>query len=264
MTQNIFVSYSHRDAELVSPVVKLLRLNTPLVFHDTDSIPTGKKWREQVSHALDQAHLVVLFWCAHSSRSDEVENEYRSALQLHKDILPVLLDDTPLPAALGEFQWIDFRSVVRPSHEKEVLDFNNPAQKIKTRNRWAVARASLATAAVFATAASVGLYRWMGIEERAETPAEAPGSQTPPPDPSTIDLRLDEALLWPVLIAIIAVLAIAAWVAVRRKSRREAAEDLREIVVNRARELPEWQGRMAQELELEILRRAPPAQTNKP
>lgn len=113
---NIFLSYSHRDSPLVGAVVKLLRLNTPAVFYDSDSIQPGEKWREQVDGALAQAQLIVLFWCAHARGSEEVRKEYGAALELRKKILPVLLDGTPLPSALREFQWIDFRSVARPNH----------------------------------------------------------------------------------------------------------------------------------------------------
>ncbi len=35
---NIFVSYSHADAALVGPVVKLLGVNKSLVFQDVDGI----------------------------------------------------------------------------------------------------------------------------------------------------------------------------------------------------------------------------------
>jgi TIR domain-containing protein len=106
----IFVSYSSMDRYLVSPVVALLRLNeSTLVFHDVDSLRLGKHWRTQVEDALTKAHLLILFWCVHSSKSDEVQAEYQLAIQSQKDVLPVLLDDTPLPDALAAYQWIDFR-----------------------------------------------------------------------------------------------------------------------------------------------------------
>jgi len=44
---NVFVSYSHADASLVTPVVRLLRVNQSLVFQDADGIAPGTKWREE-------------------------------------------------------------------------------------------------------------------------------------------------------------------------------------------------------------------------
>jgi TIR domain len=94
-------------------IVKLLRVNKALVFQDLDSIELGKRWREQAGRTLAEAHLVVSFWCVHSSHSSKVESEYKSALERGKDLLPVLLDATPLPVDLTEFQWIDFRRRTR-------------------------------------------------------------------------------------------------------------------------------------------------------
>src|SRR5215467_12912563 len=74
---NVFVSYSHADASLVAPVVKLLRVNKSLVFQDIDDIQPGKRWRSEIAKTLDA---------------------------------------TPLPPELGEFQWIDFRGTVGANH----------------------------------------------------------------------------------------------------------------------------------------------------
>src|SRR5262245_48912246 len=126
MAVSVFVSYSHNDVALVTPIVKLLRLNRSLVFQDTDSIELGKKWREQAGRALADARLVVLFWCVHWSHSSEVASEYKSALNTGKDLLPVLLDATPLPAELSEFQWIDFRGTVGANHAGGVTTSAEP------------------------------------------------------------------------------------------------------------------------------------------
>ena len=41
MALSIFVSYNHRDAGLVKPVVGLLRATKDLVFQDVTEIQTG-------------------------------------------------------------------------------------------------------------------------------------------------------------------------------------------------------------------------------
>lgn len=46
---HVFVSYSHADASLVAPVVKLLRVNQSLVFQDVDSSDPGKRWRGEIA-----------------------------------------------------------------------------------------------------------------------------------------------------------------------------------------------------------------------
>jgi hypothetical protein len=113
---SIFVSYSHEDAALVTPVVRLLRATEGLVFQDSDSIGPGKRWRQELDAALVGADLIVVFWCRHSSRSAEVRREYAAAITAGKNVLPVLLDSTPVPENLSEFQWVDFRELAGDGH----------------------------------------------------------------------------------------------------------------------------------------------------
>jgi len=115
MAEPVFVSYSRKDARLIKPVVALLRARDS-IFLDLDGIKPGKKWRMQLDEALRAAELVVLFWCRHSVRSKEVQKEYEFALSTGKNVLPVLLDSTPMPESLREFQWVDFRELARSRH----------------------------------------------------------------------------------------------------------------------------------------------------
>ncbi len=110
---SVFVSYSHHDRELISDVVRFLKALKHLVFLDFDDIEAGRKWRPQVESSLEHARLVVVFWCIHSRASHEVRKEYRAAIDANKDLVPVLLDETPLPDDLGEFHGVDLRDVVR-------------------------------------------------------------------------------------------------------------------------------------------------------
>jgi len=118
-TFEIFASYSHHDVATVKPMVELLRTAGPAVFRDENSIRPGKKWPVVVSTAIGGCRLMYLFWCSHSAASIEVRKEYEQALDLKKDIVPVLLDKTPLPPRLSEFQWIDLRDALG-NHEETV------------------------------------------------------------------------------------------------------------------------------------------------
>lgn len=107
----IFVSYSRKDAAIVTPLVQMLRLGGSGVFRDIDHIPPGVKWRAVLIEAVDSCELLVLFWCCHSSTSAEVEKEYTQAVKAGKLLTPVLLDETPLNAALAEYQVINMRGL---------------------------------------------------------------------------------------------------------------------------------------------------------
>ena len=121
MPPNIFVSYSHADTSLVVPIVALLRVSKAFVFLDSDSIPSGKRWRDELGTAIYEASVVVVFWCHHAKTSREVEKEFKAAIALGKDVLPLLLDETPLPTDLADFQYIDFREIFDSGHALKPL-----------------------------------------------------------------------------------------------------------------------------------------------
>ena len=112
MKYSVFISYSHEDGASVAPVVKLIQaVRGDLVFQDTVNLIPGKKWATQIQEALNQSHMVILFWCRHSMSSEYVKKEWQSAISQNKDILPILLDDTKLIPPLSDYQWIDFRNI---------------------------------------------------------------------------------------------------------------------------------------------------------
>ena len=115
---NIFVSYSPADNELVSAIVSLLcASNSALVYCDADSIRRSGRWREELEAAISEANVVLVFWCHHSNTSYEVRKEFALALEQGKNVLPLLLDGTPLPSRLAGRRNIDFRARVGGIHE---------------------------------------------------------------------------------------------------------------------------------------------------
>ena len=107
--RKVFASYSDRDRAMIRPVVQLLRTARGWVFFAPDSIPAGSRWEKQLRRAVRRCRLMVVFWCRHSSDSEWVVQEYTLAIGLKKKVVPVLLDNTPVPEALEVFQGIDFR-----------------------------------------------------------------------------------------------------------------------------------------------------------
>ena len=116
MEFRVFISYSRKDLHLIEPVVDLLRATRDMVFHDVDTIRPGKRWRAELDEALVDTNLLVVFWCRHAAGSKYVREEYEAAMAKGKDVLPLLIDDTPLPPSLADFQFIDFRTSIGSSH----------------------------------------------------------------------------------------------------------------------------------------------------
>jgi len=272
---NVFVSYSHADASLVDPVVKLLRVNKSLVFQDTDGIAPGKKWRGEIAKALNDCHLVVLFWCDHACQSQEVSKEWKSAVDQEKDILPLLLDATPLPPELCEFQWIDFRNTVGQNHslitspssrtETEVLLQPGAAPKKTVPGPSRAAPKSFrsiltAVFAVFVVLSGVLLYLSLesGLKPTVHPnasvkpipvppppiPVPSPPSPIPVPPPPTGILADNTSFL---LGAIIVLIIFLVWI--RQRSKSLKSPEIPESFPDGIEQL------MAKELEMEILRR---------
>ncbi len=247
---NVFVSYSHADESLVAPVVKLLRVNKSLVFQDIDGIQPGKRWRSEIARGLAESHLVVVFWCDHASRSGEVSKEWKAAIEQEKDLLPLLLDATPLPPELGEFQWIDFRGTVGPNHSSIVSSPNavraSAPPSVKS-GRW-LSFAGLA--AVFVAAVALSLFTLDAPHLPTPSPTPGPPVPTPLPSPThpeVFDLLLSKNILLP-LALLLAVAACLAWFLRRRSERGRLIERAKP----HSREL---ERRIASEIETEILRR---------
>jgi hypothetical protein len=233
----VFVSYSHSDESLVTPVVRLLRVNESLVFQDADRIPPGKRWRDEIAKALAESNLVVVFWCRHASHSSEVSHEWRAALEQEKDLLPLLLDATPLPAELAVFQWIDFRGTVGATHsaldsrarEFEPAAAPPPMAAPRRRAVWYVPVGVMAAAAVVLVFSAI-----LPIEQGADTGTAAP--------------ELVHAIPWILIVMLVGALGAFLFWWRHRRARRRRTETL-------SPPPGEIERRIALELEAAIIRR---------
>jgi hypothetical protein len=99
----IFFCYSRSHRKTIHRLASFLNLVTP-VFLDAKNISPGTKWRDEIDGEIKYCTLFYLFWCKHSSCSDEVRREYKVALHEKKTIIPILLDETGLPAEIEEIQ----------------------------------------------------------------------------------------------------------------------------------------------------------------
>jgi hypothetical protein len=231
---NVFVSYSHADASLVGPIVKLLRVNNSFVFQDIDHIRPGKKWRSEIERALNDAHLVVVFWCDHASKSMEVSNEWREAIKQEKDLLPLLLDETPLPAELGEFQWIDFRGTVGMNHGSIEPPPPRPQLSAPVKSHWF---SLMGFATILIATLGLSLFTW-NLPNNVPQPIPPSGNLPPPPPPvAESAYSSDLFLIASVTFAIVASLL---WlIKLRSKSRRVIETDtpstdkVQQLIANR-------------------------------
>lgn len=115
---NIFVSYSPADIDLVGAIIAVLGANNrSLSYCDADSMRTSGRWQRDLGPAISESSVVLLFWCHHSLTSYEVRKEFTLALEQGKEVIPLLLDSTPLPSRLASLGCIDFRDRALGIHE---------------------------------------------------------------------------------------------------------------------------------------------------
>ncbi len=104
---DVFVSYTREDAGRVEPLVAYLRANGCAVWWDRDIAP-GTAFEAEIEQAIVAAACVVIAITAHSANSDWVRAE-AAAGQQHNKLIPVLLDDVPVPLSLRAMQVADLR-----------------------------------------------------------------------------------------------------------------------------------------------------------
>jgi len=118
----LVLSYSRVDRALIHLVVVFLkswlREIDPIVFWDRD-LENGPYWRQEFRRVIHAAPQLFVFWCSHASESAQVRSEFQYALTHGKRVVPVLLDDTPLPPELAGSQSIDLRRAVRHKPEDD-------------------------------------------------------------------------------------------------------------------------------------------------
>ena len=131
VADQLFVSYSHADAALIDPILKLLRFGNR-VFSDHEIEP-GQRWREAIERAITESSSVVVLWCCHSAVSQEVEHEITFAVASAKPLVPILLCPAPVGSALNEFQWIDASSIMK--HMCRCVDVGTPPGPVTWRRR---------------------------------------------------------------------------------------------------------------------------------
>jgi TIR domain len=155
-----FVSYSHKDAAIVKPLVQVLSVAKRRVFWD-EIIQPGQEWNAEIEKALAASDAIVVMWCCDSAASDWVAREIAAARTLLKPLTPIRLCAYPLRGEVAYFQAIDFSKDLhhvcdcarkkeagrRPREEQERslnlwhvtdYDFRQPAPPGSKRTAWHV------------------------------------------------------------------------------------------------------------------------------
>lgn len=95
----IFISYSHLDTEIVLNCQKAYQALGFNVLIDRDTLRSGQRWNDGLLRMIEKADIFQLFWSKNSSKSQFCQQEWQHALSLDRGegfIRPVYWQE-PMP-----------------------------------------------------------------------------------------------------------------------------------------------------------------------
>ena len=95
----IFVSYAHKDSDLVFSEIEWLRDQGFQVWYDAGISP-GSRWSDELATALKLSTLFLFFSTANSVNSRHCQDEINLALDSFKHTIAVHLQETELTPGL--------------------------------------------------------------------------------------------------------------------------------------------------------------------
>ena len=108
--QKIFVSYSHKDTEIVTACKSAFEAIGYTVAIDYEDLRTGEVWSEGLERLIDDADIFQLFWSNYSAQSSHCRRKWEYALQKKREsfIRPVYWQQ-PLPDVPDTLGHIHFK-----------------------------------------------------------------------------------------------------------------------------------------------------------
>lgn len=110
----IYLAHAHEDNATTDRVERDLRLRGLSVWYDRDQLLTGEDMVRGMNEGLGAYDFFLVAWSKHAAASGWVEREISTALVQQisdqRRLIPLLLDDTPLPPLLRAVKYVDLRS----------------------------------------------------------------------------------------------------------------------------------------------------------
>lgn len=125
---HVFLSHNAADKAVARRLGAQMRLSGADVWFDEWEIRAGDSIPGKVNQALETVDTVVLLWSSDADRSKWVRAEFETALARGMEdgslrVIPVLLDDTPVPALLRRIRRVDLRDGDESRAVNEIMGF---------------------------------------------------------------------------------------------------------------------------------------------
>ncbi|MGB7161057.1 MAG: toll/interleukin-1 receptor domain-containing protein [Tepidisphaeraceae bacterium] len=107
---SVFISYSHKNLEQAQRVREELKRCRGHVFLAKESFRPGDAVTPTIMREVEKCDVFLLLWSAQAAASRFVDDEVKAAVSSRRFILPVKLDDSALPAMLGDIHYVSAAS----------------------------------------------------------------------------------------------------------------------------------------------------------
>jgi hypothetical protein len=122
---DVFISYKSQDEHSARAIRDALQRRGVSVWLDSDQIRPGDRFVAALESGIETSGVLALLATPASVTSGWVQDEYHRALALANAgelrLIPILLEDTPLPGFLSSRQHIDLRNFSRLEQEVDRL-----------------------------------------------------------------------------------------------------------------------------------------------
>jgi hypothetical protein len=127
MSDQIFISYSHRDEEFVTRLASDLHQKVSGgVWFDRADLQAGQLWRDKIAAGIQACRAFILVLSPDALDSVEVHKELGQALQAHKTIIPILYRPVKsfgdLESLVRSTQYIDLRAGSYADNFQKLVD----------------------------------------------------------------------------------------------------------------------------------------------
>lgn len=141
----VFISHASEDKQVAREIATQLREHGFITWLDIHSISPGDNLRAAIEKAISQADVVLVLVSRNSASSPWVTDEW-SAIREHTwehpdlKVLPILIENAPLPPFLREWQVMRFEStgaekiaqrVAEIADNKSSLEFSRKSLSVK-------------------------------------------------------------------------------------------------------------------------------------
>ena len=110
----VFISYARTDSKLVDAVYRKLKWFGVDVWQDVRRLNAGDKWAPELIKAIGESLAFILIVTRASAKSAWVQRECEEAKKVGARVIPVRMEEVPLPERLNSIQWLDLTAKRKP------------------------------------------------------------------------------------------------------------------------------------------------------